>query len=139
MSLVLLFVLLSEFHLRDFGVDICFQVIAFGLLPSVTVGLHSSKSENSVLRSEFAILAHRVQAADKLDFLSLVGLHVDAVPLFSVWFESLTISFGLLLKLCLLSLEFDLLLALKAELLIDSKLVCNTSIKRCLEQASLVF
>lgn len=100
--------------------------------------MNGSKSEKSFFVGKLTVLAHSIKTADELDFLSLVGLDINTVPFLMVRFENLTVSLSLFLQFSLLSFVFDLLLALNTELLIDSKLVCNTSIKSCLEKASLV-
>jgi len=90
------------------------------------------------LITEFTILAHSIKTTDELNFLSLVGLDINAVPFFVDSVESLTVSLSLFLQLSLLSLVFELLLSLGTKLLINSKLISNTSIESRLKKTSLI-
>jgi len=136
--LLLFLVLLGELNAGDLSLNILLQVVALALLPPVTVALNGSKSEKFLIWGELTVLAHCIEAADKLHLLGLVRLGFSLDTLELSWNELLSISFGVLLSGNLLLLVSSLLLGEDLVLLVDSQLISNTGLKSLLKETSLI-
>ena len=129
---------LFSIHVIQLTINICAEVFVLDALPLVSVILGALESECNLLWSELTVLAHSIQADNKLQFFGLVRLSFDIRPVAVVPRIFMTIGLNVFLSLPLLIFMIELCNLLFSDSVSAAESVTNSLVVCLNRQARVV-